>query len=99
MKGGPVTKGTQYYLYGETPVKMELTPEGGLQVSVFDLTTGTFQRDATYRSRILHDRDNLVQELDSLEFERQVSRLSRRVVRAGRPYRRIAEGRILRSRS
>jgi hypothetical protein len=66
----------RYYLYGETPVKMEVTPEGALRVLVFDETSGSFRRDTTYRSRILYDRDNLARELNQAEFNRRVMSLT-----------------------
>lgn len=68
----------QYYLYGDLPVKMELTPSGGLRVSVFDPATRTFQADSSYRSRVLHDRDNLARELSEQEFETWLRKLQKR---------------------
>jgi hypothetical protein len=67
----------QYYLYGDLPVKMELTPDGGLRVSVFDPVTRTFHADSRFRSRVLHDRDNLTRELSEQEFEARLATLQK----------------------
>jgi len=65
----------KYFLYGETPVKFEATPDGGLRVLAFDRQTGTFLADSTYWSLVMYDRDNLAHPVDEAEFHRQVTSL------------------------
>jgi len=70
-----LSRPTKYYLYGDLPVKMEVTPAGGLRVSVFDPATRTFHADSRYRSRVLYDRDNLTRELSAKKFGLQLNLL------------------------
>lgn len=70
-----MTKTPQFFLYGETPVKFQRTTSGGIQVLVFDPSSKSFFADSTYRSRVLHDRDNLTRIVDEAEFDRQVEAL------------------------
>lgn len=71
-----MTRTPQFFLYGDTPVKFEQTPSGGLRVLVFDPETREFFADSTYRSLVLYDRDNLARVVDEGEFEQAVERLS-----------------------
>lgn len=71
---------TQFYVYGETPVMFRRTPSGGVRVLVFDPVTRSFFADSTYRSRVLHDRDNLTRVVDEAEFTRLVEALGGRQV-------------------
>lgn len=66
----------QYYLYDGLPVKMEETPEGALRVLVFDLDLGKLRRDMTYRSLILHDRNDLARTVSPAEFDHALAQLS-----------------------
>lgn len=61
----------EHVLYAGKPVHLEQTPEG-LRVRVFDLATKKFVTDFSYFSRILYDRDNLVETVDSATFNRAV---------------------------
>ncbi|UQN10235.1 hypothetical protein [Deinococcus sp. QL22] len=70
-----MTQALQFFLYGDTPVKFERTPSGGLRVWVFDPETRGFFADSTYRSRVLYDRDNLTRAVNEAEFTREVERL------------------------
>jgi hypothetical protein len=72
----------QYYLYDGLPVKMEETPEGALRVQVFDLTLGRLRRDMSYRSLILHDRNNLAHAVSPSDFDHALAQLSQHRQRA-----------------
>jgi hypothetical protein len=61
----------EHVLYAGKPVHLEQTPEG-LRVRVFDSMTKKFVTDFSYFSRILYDRDNLVETVDSATFDRAV---------------------------
>ncbi len=58
----------EHVLYAGKPVHLEQTPEG-LRVRVFDSTTKEFVTDFSYLSRILYDRDNLVETIDFQTFQ------------------------------
>jgi hypothetical protein len=75
-----MTRPPQFFLYGDTPVMFRRTPSGGIQVLVFDTSTRAFFADSTYRSRVLHDRDNLTRIVDEAEFNAQVEALGEQQV-------------------
>lgn len=77
----------RYYLYDGLPVKMEETPEGTLRVQVFDLDMGKFRRDMSYRSLILHDRNNLARAVNSTDFNHALAQLSQQRQNAQLQYR------------
>jgi len=73
-----VASSTQFFLYGDTPVKLEPTPQGGMRVSFFDVHSGSFRLEATFWSRIFHDRDGMARKVARQEFDRQITRLQNR---------------------
>ncbi len=52
----------QFWLYGDTPIKMERTADGGLRVLAFQ--DGALVLASHYRSVIFHDRDDLAHRID-----------------------------------
>lgn len=63
----------QFWLYGNTVVRMEETEVGGLRVMVFN-DEGYWTADSTYRSRIFHDRDNMTRQLTEAEYLAEMER-------------------------
>lgn len=89
MKNTAQHKLTEYYLYDDLPVKMEVTSRGGLRVSVLDPATRSFFADSTYRSRVLYDRDNLARKLSEYEFKARLCLLLKHT-----PFRRLPDQRM-----
>lgn len=67
--------GARYCIVGIRPVKGVRTPEGGLDIQVFDWTTGAFVRDIDYLDAVVAPGDRDVDFVDRDEFYRQVAAL------------------------
>jgi len=68
----------RYFVYGERPVKMVRTADGGLDVLAYEWETGEFVRDLDYYTDIYYSTDDDARRVSEDEFNRYVAELRER---------------------
>lgn len=72
----------RYFVFGDRPVRLVATPEGGMDVQAWDWKTGELVRDLSYLSRVYPNLDIDADELDAAAFEAACARLRARLPKA-----------------
>jgi hypothetical protein len=67
-----------YYAVNDRPVKMVATPDGGMDVLVLNMSTGEFERDMSYLSKVFAPFKD-VDQFTEQQFEKYVAELRQKI--------------------